>query len=79
MSYGPICSDPRWGAKLYVDMPARVTLRTRPEWESRIRGWVQVTDVPGFLGVALVVQYSSHGHVVVCSCCLFYINELRIR
>jgi len=58
MSYGPICSDSRWVTELlyYVEMHTYyVTRRTRSEWESGIRGWFQVTDVPGFLGVAIVV------------------------
>ena len=66
MSRGPICSDSRWGTELYVvDVQHYVTLRTRSERESGTRGWVQVTDVPGFLGVALVLQCLSPGQVVV--------------
>lgn len=77
MSYDPICSDSRWATEILCrDAYARNTQNL----ESGLRGWVQVTDVPGFLGVALVVLYSSPGQVIVVSYmhCLLYINQLRI-
>jgi hypothetical protein len=72
---GPIFSDSRLGIELYAEMHTCViTRRTRSEWEIGIRGWVtwvqdtaRDSDVPGFLGVALVVQCSSPGQAVAVS------------
>jgi hypothetical protein len=68
------------GTELYYVEMLLVTLRTRSEWESGVRGWVQVMDVPSFLGVTLVVLIPrTRSHGVVCSQCLLDINELWIR
>jgi hypothetical protein len=76
----PFCSNSLRVTDIYVEMHTCVTRRTRSEWKSGMRGWVQVTDVPGFRRSRSL--YSSPGQSsrgIVCSHCLLCINELRIR
>jgi hypothetical protein len=65
MSYGPICSNSRWVTELLC---RDAYVRNTQNLESGIREWVQVTDVPSFLGATPVVLHSSLGQVVVVSC-----------